>query len=71
MKKLRLFAVASLLVLSFAAIAKPANGTMGVYMNDQGQVIGTWVMSCDGQFSWSGSRSGKMITNGWLWCNFP
>lgn len=52
-----------------AALARPNNGDMGVYLDAEGNVVGTWVMSCDGQFSWSGTRTSKSITNGQLFCN--
>lgn len=74
MSKFKLLAATGLLALSFvsiSSIARPLNGSMGVYLDAQGKVVGTWVVSCDGQFSSSGTRTAQMITNGHLWCNLP
>lgn len=51
------------------ALARPNNGDMGVYLDANGKVVGTWVVSCEGAFSWSGTRTGSMVTNGHLFCN--
>ncbi len=51
-----------------AALARPNNGDMGVFLDANGNVVGTWVMSCDGQYSWSGQR-GTPVKNGQLFCN--
>ncbi|WP_242108494.1 DUF6289 family protein [Luteimonas aquatica] len=51
------------------ALARPNNGDMGVYLDDQGNVVGTWIVSCEGVFSYSGTRTSNSITNGHLFCN--
>jgi len=53
------------------AIAKPRNGALGVYLDDGGNVVGTFSVSCDGVFSYSGQRTGNAVTNGQLMCNLP
>lgn len=71
MSRFKLVSLVVLIAIAGAASAKPVNGSMGVYLNAKGQVVGTWVVSCDGAFSSSGTRTGKMVTNGQLWCNLP
>lgn len=51
------------------AIAKPRNGDMGVYLDDDGNVVGTWIVSCEGVFGWSGTRTSHSVTNGQLYSN--
>lgn len=53
------------------AYAKPRNGDLGVYLDDSGNVVGTFSVSCDGVFSYSGERTSHPVTNGHLWCNLP
>ncbi|MDH5821789.1 DUF6289 family protein [Luteimonas sp. RD2P54] len=53
------------------AVAKPRNGDMGVYLDDNGNVVGTFVVSCDGVFSYEGTRTTHALTNGRLHCNLP
>jgi hypothetical protein len=53
------------------AIAKPRNGDLGVYLDDSGNVVGTFAMSCDGVFSYEGTRTANAVTNGHMFCNFP
>lgn len=53
------------------AIAKPRNGDLGVYLDDSGNVVGTFAMSCDGVFSYEGTRTANAVTNGQMFCNFP
>ena len=47
------------------------NGGLGVYLDDSGNVVGTFPVSCDGVFSYSGERTSHAVTNGRLWCNLP
>lgn len=51
-----------------AALARPNNGDLGVYLDEAGNVVGTWGVSCDGRFSWDGQRTSNMVTNGRLYC---
>lgn len=53
------------------AIAKPNNGDLGVYLDDAGHVVGTFSVSCDGVFSYQGTRTSHPVTNGHLMCNLP
>ena len=53
------------------AIAKPNNGDLGVYLDDSGNVVGTFSVSCDGVFSYEGTRTANAVTNGQLFCNGP
>ena len=53
------------------AIAKPRNGALGVYLDDSGNVVGTFSVSCDGVFNYSGTRTSHPVTNGQLMCNLP
>src|SRR3546814_14500100 len=53
------------------AIAKPRNGALGVYLDDGGNVVGTFSVSCDGVFGYSGTRTSHPVTNGQLMCNLP
>ncbi|WP_407354330.1 DUF6289 family protein [Luteimonas sp. R10] len=53
------------------AIAKHRNGDMGVYFDDQGNVVGSFVVSCDGVFSYQGTRTSNFVVNGQLFCNRP
>jgi hypothetical protein len=53
------------------AIAKPNNGDLGVYLDDSGNVVGTFSVSCDGVFGYSGTRTSHAVTNGHLMCNLP
>src|SRR3546814_5467568 len=46
------------------AIAKPRNGALGVYLDDGGNVVGTFSVSCDGVFGYSGTRTSHPVTNG-------
>lgn len=71
MTRFKLVSLAALIAIAGAASAKPVNGSMGVYLDAQGNVVGTWVVSCDGQFGYEGTRTSKMVTNGHLWCNLP
>ena len=62
------------LVLAIAAgvaMAKPRNGEMGIYLDDGGNVVGTYSVSCDGVFSYSGTRTSNFVANGQLFCNLP
>lgn len=71
MSRFKLVSLVVLIAIAGAAAAKPANGSMGVYLNAQGKVVGTWVVSCDGAFNSSGTTTTKMVTNGHLFCNLP
>jgi Family of unknown function (DUF6289) len=53
------------------AVAKPNNGDLGVYLDDSGNVVGTFSVSCDGVFSYEGTRTANGVTNGQLFCNGP
>jgi len=53
------------------AIAKYNNGDLGVYLDDSGNVVGTFSVSCDGVFGYSGTRTSHPVTNGRLMCNLP
>lgn len=53
------------------AIAKHRNGDMGVYLDDQGNVVGSFVVSCDGVFSYEGTRTSNFVVNGQLFCHRP
>lgn len=53
------------------AIARPNNGDLGVYLDDSGNVVGTFSVSCDGVFSYQGTRTSHAVTNGHLMCNLP
>jgi hypothetical protein len=53
------------------AVAKPRNGDLGIYLDDSGNVVGTFSVSCDGVLSTSGTRTSNAVTNGHLFCNFP
>jgi len=53
------------------AIAKPRNGDLGVYLDDSGNVVGTFSVGCDGVFGYSGTRTSHPVTNGHLMCNLP
>ncbi len=68
-KKLVLALGLSAALVAGIALARPNNGDMGVYLDDNGNVVGTWVMSCDGVFSYSGTRTSYSVTNGHLVCN--
>ncbi len=62
------------LVLAIAAgvaMAKPRNGELGVYLDADGNVVGTYSVSCDGAFSYSGTRTPNAVANGHLFCNLP
>ena len=62
------------LVLAIAAgvaMAKPRNGELGIYLDDGGNVVGTDSGSCDGVFSYSGTRTSNSVANGQLFCNLP
>src|SRR3546814_18675672 len=48
------------------AIAKPRNGALGVYLDAGGNVVGTFSVSCDGVFGYSGTRTSHPVTNGQL-----
>ncbi|GAB3336447.1 DUF6289 family protein [Marilutibacter aestuarii] len=54
-----------------AALAKPRNGELGVYLDPNGNVVGTYSVSCDGVFSYSGTRTSNAVANGQLFCNLP
>src|SRR3546814_17424580 len=45
------------------AIAKPRNGALGVYLDDGGNVVGPFSVSCDGVFGYSGTRTSHPVTN--------
>jgi hypothetical protein len=51
------------------AVAKPRNGELGVYLDGNGNVVGTYQVSCDGVFSYSGTRTSQPVANGQLFCN--
>lgn len=51
------------------ATAKPRNGELGVYLDDGGNVVGTYAVSCEGEFSFSGTRTANAVANGQLFCN--
>lgn len=51
------------------AIAKPRNGALGVYLDDSGNAVGFFSVSCDGVFSYSGTRTSHPVTNGQMVCN--
>ncbi|WP_027081545.1 DUF6289 family protein [Luteimonas mephitis] len=51
------------------AIARPNNGDLGVYLDDGGNVVGTFSVSCNGVFGYSGTRTSHPVTNGHLMCN--
>ena len=51
------------------AIAKPRNGELGVYLDDAGNVVGTYAVSCDGAFSFDGVRTANAVANGQIFCN--
>jgi len=53
------------------AIAKPRNGALGVYLDDGGNVVGSFAVSCDGVFSYSGTQTSHAVTTGQLMCNLP
>ncbi len=53
------------------AIAKPNNGDLGIYLDDSGNVVGTFAVSCEGVFSYQGTRTSHPVTNGHLMCNRP
>lgn len=53
------------------AIAKPRNGALGVYLDESGNAVGSFSVSCDGVFSYSGTRTSNAVTNGQIFCNFP
>jgi hypothetical protein len=53
------------------AIAKPNNGDLGVYLDDSGNVVGTFSVSCDGVFGYSGTRTSHPVTTAHLSCNLP
>ncbi len=71
MSRFKLVSLIALILVAGMATAKPVNGSMGVYLDAQGNVVGTWIVSCDGQFNASGTRTSKMVSNGHLWCNLP
>ena len=54
-----------------AAIAKPPNGSLGVYLDSSGHVVGTFSVGCDGTFSYQGTRTANAIVNGHFECNGP
>lgn len=51
------------------AIARPNNGDLGVYLDDGGNVVGTFSVSCNGVFGYRGTRTSHPVTNGHLMCN--
>src|SRR3546814_16057692 len=53
------------------AIAKPRNGALGLYLDDGGNVVGPFRVSCDGVFGHSGTRTSHPVTKGPLQCNLP
>lgn len=53
------------------ALAKPRNGALGVYFDDSGNVVGTFSVSCEGVFSYSGTRTSHPVVNGQMFCNPP
>ncbi|MCF7221266.1 DUF6289 family protein [Marilutibacter chinensis] len=58
-------------IVAGVAIAKPRNGELGVYLDDNGNVVGTYQVSCDGVFSYTGTRTSHPVANGQLFCNLP
>lgn len=58
-------------IVAGVAVAKPRNGEMGVYLDDAGNVVGTYQVSCYGVFSYSGTRTSNPVANGQLFCNLP
>lgn len=70
-KRMKLLAALGLsaVLVAGAALARPNNGDMGVFLDSEGNVVGTWVVSCDGHYSWSGKRTSTQVTNGQLNCN--
>ncbi|MCD9031371.1 hypothetical protein LDO32_06475 [Luteimonas sp. Y-2-2-4F] len=63
-------AIAGLLAAG-AATAKPRNGELGVYLDDAGNVVGSYSVSCEGVFSYEGTRTANAVANGQLVCNGP
>ena len=76
MRKSRTLAIVSgvaVLAVAGLLVARPAynNGDMGVYLDGDGNVVGTFVVSCEGALSVSGQQTNKAVTNGHLFCNLP
>lgn len=69
MSRFKLVSLIALIAIAGAASAKPANGSMGVYLNAKGKVVGTWVVSCDGDVRSSGTITNRIVTNGQLVCD--
>ncbi|QDH70304.1 DUF6289 family protein [Marilutibacter alkalisoli] len=61
--------LATALAAGTAIAAYGNNGDMGVFLDANGNVVGTWVIGCDGQFSYEGERTKSAVKNGSLFCN--
>lgn len=70
-KKLWIAAGLAMALAAGIVVAKPNNGALGVYLDDAGQVVGTWSVSCDGVFGYEGTRTANMVQNGQLVCHGP
>ena len=57
------------LASGLALAAYGNNGDMGNFLDKDGNVVGSWVISCDGHFSYTGQRTSYSVKNGRLFCN--